>query len=98
MDSKIINRDPFQDIGITEPQPHLTPKKYSSHSLPRNFSARQKVSEQPWQPRPFIEEGSTNTLQAGIVPPAAPIEAASAERRESIYITKTVLFDASLWS
>ena len=93
MDSKIINRDPFQDIGITEPH-----KKYSSHSLPRNFSARQKVSEQPWQPRPFIEEGSANTLQAGIVPPVAPIEAASAERRESIYIIKTVLFDASLWS
>ena len=96
MDSKIINRDPFQDIATTTEPQHL--KKYSSHSLPRNFSARQKVSEQPWQPRPFIEEGSANTLQAGIVPPVAPIEAASAERRESIYIIKTVLFDASLWS
>ena len=60
VDSKILNRDPFQDIGTAMPsstEPYLTAKKYSSHSLPRNFSL-QKVSEkQQQQPlTPFIED------------------------------------------
>lgn len=61
VDSKILNRDPFQDIGTAMPsstEPYLTAKKYSSHSLPRNFSL-QKVSEKQQQQQlltPFIED------------------------------------------
>ena len=89
VDSKILNRDPFQDIGTAMPsstEPYLTGKKYSSHSLPRNFSL-QKVSEKQQPLTPFIEDSegglgkkTTNTATTNSIEPLMLSGSSSTER------------------
>ena len=96
VDSKILNRDPFQDIGTTESSPLPPPlpaKKYSSHSLPRNFSL-QKVSEKQQSLTPFIEDSECK--KTTLMSPSS--ELPSTERCKSDYSKESKRIDCNMIS
>ena len=100
VDSKILNRDPFQDIGTTGAStessplpPYLPAKKYSSHSLPRNFSL-QKVSEKQQPLTPFIEDSECK--KTTLMSPSS--ELPSTERCKSDYSKESKGIDCNMIS